>query len=304
MISVIIPTRNRLGPLQRCLRSLRRQELKDLEVVLVNDAGASPRSVVDGWKGELVINLIELQEQRGVSAARNIGIEAAQGNHVAFLDDDDIFLPHHLSSAEKALSEMEGPTLVYGNALVSEHWLEALPRDTQGMPHKGHPFDPRFLMVANPLHTGSIVATNFSDLSTRFDEELDHCEDWEMWLALCSAFHGRFLGLGEVTSVYHQVGSFDGTVTLAYQQTPTAFTLARARVYEKWPTDDPLVLVYRDWLRTFDLRLDSLIGEGQPLPRHAFDQALAAMKPAFANALPPSEDWLDDIFIAATTPTR
>ena len=82
MISVIIPTRNRLGPLQRCLRSLRRQELKDLEVVLVNDAGASPRSVVDGWKGELVINLIELQEQRGVSAARNIGIEAGQNRPV------------------------------------------------------------------------------------------------------------------------------------------------------------------------------------------------------------------------------
>lgn len=304
MISVIIPTRDRPGPLQRCLRSLRLQELSGdgIEVVVVNDGGVSPRPVVDGWKGELTINLIEPGERRGVSAARNTALEAAQGEYVAFLDDDDVFLPRHLSLALSALSETEGPALAYGDALVSDVWLEAVPRDTRGMPRKGGAFDPGFLMVANHLHTGSVVATNFSDLPVRFDEELDHCEDWDLWLSLSEAFHGGFLNLGEVTSIYHQVTAFEGAVANAYQSTPTAFTLARRRVYRKRPASDPRVLTYREWLTHFDQRLDALIGAGVKPPRHIFDGALGLMAPAFARGLPPGEDWLDELFDTAPPP--
>ncbi|MET9713190.1 glycosyltransferase family A protein [Nocardiopsis alba] len=304
MISVIIPTHDRPGPLQRCLRGLRRQDLPmdEIEVVIVNDGGVSPRTVVDGWKGELTINLIESRERRGVSAARNIAIDAAQGEYVAFLDDDDVFLPRHLSLARSALSNADRPTLVYGDALVSEVWLEAMPRNTHGAPRKGGPFDPDFLMVANHLHTGSVIATNFSDLPVRFDEELDHCEDWDLWLALSEAFDGAFLNLGEITSIYHQVPSFDGTVAGAYRSTPTAFTLARRHVYRKRPSEHPRVLAYREWLTRFDQRLDSLISTGAQPPGHIFDRALGCMTSAFSRGLPPGENWLDELFDGTPPP--
>ncbi|MDQ0773032.1 glycosyltransferase involved in cell wall biosynthesis [Streptomyces aurantiacus] len=285
MISVIIPTTDRPGPLHRALRSLARQTFRDFEVIVVRDGGPPVRTVVDSWQHELPMTLIDTDPQRGVSHARNTALAAARGEYVAFLDDDDIYLPEHLATAHRALAGGRAD-VVYGGALVSARWIEAVPRTPHGLPRKDYPFNDAFLLVANYIHTGSVVARNFAATPVRFDEAMTHCEDWALWLALRRTLGYRFAFLGTITSVYHQVPR-PSAVSSAYLASPTPFTRARARLFETWPATDPLVTAHRAWFRRFDAQLDARIQQSRPIPPHIYEEAVRGLHTGFiADAVP------------------
>ncbi|WP_052711223.1 glycosyltransferase family A protein [Pseudofrankia sp. DC12] len=296
MISVIIPTADRPGYLDRALRSLDRQSLRDFEVIVVADGGTPPEQVIDAWRGRLAITLLEVPQRRGVSHARNLGAASASGDLLAFLDDDDVFLPDHLAVAATTLAD-PSIEVAYGAALVSDRWIDAIPRTADGAAvlRKGYPFDPGFLLVANFIHTGAVTVRNYTGTSAQFDETLQHCEDWAMWLTLHAQGY-RFAYTGACTSVYHQVQGASGTVAAAYQRSPTPFTLARRRLYASWPASDPRVAGYRRWITEFDGRLDVAIERGQPVPRHAFEHAIRTLYPAFTTAAQADLAHLDMLF--------
>ncbi|WP_166793645.1 glycosyltransferase [Frankia sp. B2] len=295
MISVVIPTADRPGHLDRALRSLDRQSLRDFEVIVVADGGTPPAQVVDAWRGRLAITLLEVPRRRGVSHARNLGAATASGDLLAFLDDDDVFLPDHLAVAAATLADLR-VDVAYGAALVSDHWIDAIPRPADGAAVlcKGHLFDPGFLLVANFIHTGAVTVRNYTPTSARFDETLEHCEDWAMWLTLHTQGY-RFAYTGACTSVYHQVPGAAGTVAAAYRRSPTPFTLAHRRIYATWPADDPQVASYRRWIAEFDDRLDVAIEHDRPVPQHAFEHAIRTIYPAFIAAEPADSALLDAI---------
>jgi glycosyltransferase involved in cell wall biosynthesis len=297
MISVVIPTADRPAHLDRALRSLARQSLRDFEVIVVADGGTPPEQVVNAWRDRLAITLLEVPQQRGVSHARNLGAASASGDLIAFLDDDDLFLPDHLAVAAATLADPD-VDVAYGAALVSDRWIDAIPWPADGgaVLRKGYPFDPGFLQVANFIHTGSVTVRNYMGSLVRFDETLEHCEDWAMWLAL----HGqgyRFAYTGACTSVYHQVAGAAGTVAAAYRHSPTPFTLAHRRIYAAWPATDARVADYRRWISEFDDRLDAAIEHGQPAPPHAFEHALRTLYPAFTAAATADPALLDAVFL-------
>ena len=97
VFSVIIPVYNRAELLKRTISSVLRQEFADFEVLVIDDGSSDDiRSVVDGLSdGRLRYHR---QANRGASAARNAGIDLARGDYVAFLDSDDVYLPHHLAT--------------------------------------------------------------------------------------------------------------------------------------------------------------------------------------------------------------
>ncbi|MFI1765278.1 glycosyltransferase family 2 protein [Streptomyces sp. NPDC020800] len=289
MISVIIPTRDRPGPLHRALRSVARQTYRHFEVIVVRDGGHTVEPVIDRWQREIPVRLLESDAPNGVSHARNRAIAAAQGDHVALLDDDDIFLPHHLQAAADALRTRRVDT-VYGQALVSPTWIEDLPRDRGHLPCKDYAFDPAFLSVANTIHTGSVVTRNPAGSPVRFDETLHHCEDWDFLLALRAAGH-RFARLDTITGVYHQV-PVPGAVHTAYQSTPTPFTRARTLLYDRWPAATGRAEEYRDWFRRFDQRLDTLIAHGQGVPPHVYEHAVRELHATFTDRRSPDRDLL------------
>lgn len=295
MISVIIPTADRPGPLRRALRSLARQTFGDFEVIVVADGGRPPHWLLRDWQPDLKVNLLRIDPCQGVSRARNAGLAAAAGEYVAFLDDDDIYLPRHLEAAHRVLKDGRAD-LVYGGALVSPRWIEATPRAAASLPRKDYPFDERFLAVANYIHTGSVVTVNFASTAARFDVRMSHCEDWDMWLRLRRTLGYRFAFLGECTSVYHQVPHRRGVVSSAYQASPTPFTLARARVYRTWPAPDAGTAGYRDWFTRFDQRLDALITSGQPVPPHLYEHAVRMLHEPFTAGAPANMAWLDTLF--------
>lgn len=95
-VSVVIPTCQRPDLLARALASVRAQSLAPAEILVVDDGGAAAaRPAVDGAGVRLVANT----RARGPSGARNCGAALARGTLLAFLDDDDEWLPSYLAAA-------------------------------------------------------------------------------------------------------------------------------------------------------------------------------------------------------------
>lgn len=109
MISVILPTYKPGDYLERCLQSLGAQTLERsaYEVIIVLNGCCHPwhdyiKNLCDKYLSDTNVNLIQI-DTPGVSNARNIGIDAAKGDYIAFVDDDDYISPTYLQSmAEKA----------------------------------------------------------------------------------------------------------------------------------------------------------------------------------------------------------
>lgn len=102
-VTVIIPAYNAEVCLQRCLESVFCQEYLPEQVIIVNDGSTDNTGEVAGRYA----NLVEYHEQenRGPGASRNVGLEAARGDCVSFLDADDYWLPGFLSKCVRFLEE-------------------------------------------------------------------------------------------------------------------------------------------------------------------------------------------------------
>lgn len=97
-VSVIVPVYNSSKYIDCCLKSLVGQTMEEIEVILVDDHGADDsmdkvRSFVSGYSGEKSFVCAETPKNSGPGAARNVGIELAKGEYVAFVDSDDYVEP-------------------------------------------------------------------------------------------------------------------------------------------------------------------------------------------------------------------
>jgi glycosyltransferase involved in cell wall biosynthesis len=103
-VSVIIPYHNREDYIDETVQSVLTQTLKPLEIIIVNDRSReSSRRYLERYAG--ICKIIDLPENLGVSAARNEGIRHARGQFMAFLDDDDLWLPQKLEIQRKYMEE-------------------------------------------------------------------------------------------------------------------------------------------------------------------------------------------------------
>ena len=99
-ISVIIPLYNKVREIERTLRSVLRQSVLPLEVIVVDDGSTDGSAEVVESLGSPIVKLIK-QKNAGVSAARNRAMELAQGEWVALLDGDDWWEDGYLENVER-----------------------------------------------------------------------------------------------------------------------------------------------------------------------------------------------------------
>ncbi|MBO4419458.1 MAG: glycosyltransferase family 2 protein [Oscillospiraceae bacterium] len=149
-ISVIIPVYNVEQYLSRCLESVLRNHTSDCEVLLIDD-GATDGSgkICDEYAGRYP-NLIRVihQENGGLGAARNTGIEAATGEWLLFLDSDDTIAPETLSVLQEA-AKTPGVQIV-GFQYCTDDGAGKLTPGEDNFPPTNHPFTladrPEFLL--------------------------------------------------------------------------------------------------------------------------------------------------------------
>ena len=102
-VSVIIPTYNRCTKLKRALKSVMLQTMQEFEIIIVNDASNDETyEYLEHVKGDK-IRVIHNKMSKGCAGSRNIGIMHANGEYIAFLDDDDEFFPTKLETHLKVM---------------------------------------------------------------------------------------------------------------------------------------------------------------------------------------------------------
>ena len=118
MVSVVIPVFNAAPFIAKCVESALGQTLSDIEVICVDDHSRDDSlSILNGFDDPR-LRIIRFPENRGVSAARNAGLEAAAGEYVYFLDSDD-WLEAMLSKAKET-----GEDIVVNSNYIEEFPLE------------------------------------------------------------------------------------------------------------------------------------------------------------------------------------
>ena len=115
MVSVIIPTHNRLKMLKRAINSVLSQTYKNYEIIVVSDGSTDGTNNFLSNNNTAKVRHFISETSRGASAARNVGLKEANGKYIAFLDDDDEWFPYHLEVlVEKIESSKTEVGLIYG----------------------------------------------------------------------------------------------------------------------------------------------------------------------------------------------
>jgi len=197
-VSCVIPTRNRWSLLQAALASVRAAGVDGVEIIVVDDGSTD----LTAEYGPQLPGVRYLRGPcRGASAARNAGAAAATGEWLAFLDDDDEWLPGKLGRQLTWLEEMGGQFGATGILVAeSDGTRKARPGPPSGQVPWGR------LLEANLVCTASVVMRRalFESVGG-FDESLLRAEDWDLWLR--AALQSSLYHLAEPWTVYHEHGS-------------------------------------------------------------------------------------------------
>jgi glycosyltransferase involved in cell wall biosynthesis len=182
-ISVVIPAYNRVDLLPRALDSVLLQTLAPGQVVVVDDGSddTTREMVAENYPG---IDYI-YQQNKGVSAARNTGIQAAGGDWVALLDSDDAWLPEKLLQQAHALERGS-----YKVCHTNETWIRDGVRVNQMTKHEKHGgwIYPHCLPLCAMSPSSVLLSRAALNDVGLFNESLPACEDYDMWLRLCSRY--------------------------------------------------------------------------------------------------------------------
>lgn len=173
LVSVIVPTRDRPALLAQALASLQAQSVPDFECIVVDDAGKEPVALPDDAR----FRLLRRAESGGAPQARNSGIEQARGRHVAFLDDDDVYLPERLAMGLEALRR--APVGVCLWAQLDTPDLPVAPLALEG--------DVSADLFEHPVQPLLGTCTVARDALPRFRPDFATAEDKEWWVRLCQA---------------------------------------------------------------------------------------------------------------------
>jgi len=217
LVSVIVRTcPGRQGWLREALSALSAQSYAPIEVVVVEDGAEQPAEglsdLVTGHQRRLVHRVIP---KSGRCRAGNVGLQAAAGSYLQFLDDDDLLFPNHVRTLVDALQSSPHHRAFQAAYSVA---LEAPTRVTSRVPLAYREID-RYVAYRQRFSTPRLQKTNYLPIQSvlfhrslfddcgGLDESLDNLEDWDLWRRY--AGRSQFLFVDRVTSLYRVPGDPD-----------------------------------------------------------------------------------------------
>lgn len=181
LLSVIIPAYNRENYVLKAIYSLLSQPSDGLEVIVVDDGSTdNTERVVHSIKDTRLSYIKIINSERG--AARNVGIKAAKGLYVTFLDSDDFVYGNYFSEFMIFTDKMNLPQVFHMNYEIISDDGKKLRRDTNITPINDK------LVYGNYLSCAGVFIKRDVALKNLFNENrlLAGMEDWELWLRLAS----------------------------------------------------------------------------------------------------------------------
>jgi tetratricopeptide (TPR) repeat protein len=222
LVTVIVRSMAR-PTLDAALASIGAQDYPALEVVVASACGPA-HPVLPALAGVHALRLVPAASRLTRPAAANAGLDAARGEWISFLDDDDVFLPGHVTAlmAARAAATEAGLIHSFARGVFNDGHVERF-----GQPHALIQ-----LFERNYIHLStSVFARALVQSGCRFDESLDILEDWDFFLQLAqrTAFHFVPLQSFEWRAEAGDSGAGGGG-----NQDDARFALFRDRIYAKW----------------------------------------------------------------------
>jgi glycosyltransferase involved in cell wall biosynthesis len=204
LVSVIIPTLGRANLLVRSVESALAQTMTDLEVIVVIDRPSPDAMAVLTAIEDKRLRIMIHETPLLPHAARNVGAEAAHGAWVAFLDDDDEWLPEKLERQLAVASSYNEPIVIYSLSYISTEltryvWPRRLYDNT--IPVDEYLFDRHSLFLGDTfLQTSSLLLRRDLFNSLKFNYEHD---DWDFLLRAVNGRHIKVITVPEpLVTVY------------------------------------------------------------------------------------------------------
>lgn len=236
LVSVIVPTMNRPGLLERALRSLVNQAYENLEAVVVNDGGEDVQDIVMSIDSLSRVQYFNLSKNQGASSARNTAIQASKGSVLCYLDDDDVFLPDHIATIVNALQK-KNAEFVYCEAVYEVEKGQGQDNNqevSRTTPYSGISYSKDKLDVSNfiPINTWG-HRRELLEKSGLFDTSLLALEDWEMLLRFSRLTD--FVHIPKLTVEVHRPASLGKNHLLSREraQLPQLYS----KLYDRYPVD-------------------------------------------------------------------
>ena len=179
-VSVIIPTLNRCKLLKRALSSVFMQTVKPEEVIVIDNGSSDQTDIMVSSSFPTIKYLVE--KKKGVSAARNRGISFARSYWIALLDSDDTWKPNKIEKQLQFANQNKDLRLIHTN----EIWYRNGKLLNQMKKHQksgGNIFE-KSLELCCVSPSSSIIQKNVFNDYGFFDEKLEVCEDYDMWIRI------------------------------------------------------------------------------------------------------------------------
>jgi len=185
--SIVIPLYNKENEIVRTLTSVLEQTFQDFEVIIVND-GSNDNSLLKSKSIRDERITIYSIENKGVSYARNLGIEKAKADYIAFLDADDIWYDHHLEDLKKLIRDFPNCGMyckAYEKDYFGKHTVKAkfnkLPENFRGIV-------PNYFenSLIDPIAWTSALAIPKTLLEQKggFDQNIHSGQDTDLWISI------------------------------------------------------------------------------------------------------------------------
>jgi Glycosyl transferase family 2 len=205
-LSVVIPAYNRASTIAVSIESVLRQTRPVLEVVVVDDGSTDATVDVVRSFEDPRVRLIS-QANRGVSAARNTGIAAAAGDHIGFVDSDDLWLPGYAEAAMASLSTLRAPGFSYSTAYTFRGGTNQVAMPALGpaeLPTEQGEILER-LLRGNFLINANVVPSAVFAVVGMFDERFHMAEEYHLWIRILAAgYEAVWMGEPLVLCRHHE----------------------------------------------------------------------------------------------------
>jgi glycosyltransferase involved in cell wall biosynthesis len=153
-----------------CLAALEAQTYRPIDVVVVDDGSTDDTAQrIASFRGSFPLQFIQLTENKGAAAVRNLGARRSEGSLLLFLDADVVLRPHAIARMVEELRKHADAAFVYSSFRFGWKLF------------KSRPFDADILRKMPYIHTTSLLRRK---AFPGFDESLKKFQDWDLWLTV------------------------------------------------------------------------------------------------------------------------
>lgn len=239
VIDIILPTFNRSHLIERAIHSVLAQSFQGFNLYVINDGSTDETdSILQKYSQHPQIHLLK-QENKGVSAARNLGIKHSQAEWIAFLDSDDEWLPGKLEEQNAFIAQHPHIRFVHSNEIWIRNGVRVNAK--KKFDKSNHDIFKRSLETCLISPSTVMMKRELCMEHDCFDETFVICEDYDLWLKVLAREEVGFIS----EDLIKKHGGHEDQLSTRYQAMDFWRIKALVNLYTKAKlTDDQKILVH------------------------------------------------------------